>query len=114
MEDPNIESTFPAKRKFDSILSNENKKGKKMHESYRSKVIHIRNIQNDVTEDEIIALGFPFGKVTNVLVLVGKEQAFIEMDDMFSGIVYSSYILRSPKNFAKSYLTFVLCSASQK
>ena len=89
MEEPNIESTFPAKRKFDSILSNENKKGKKMHESYRSKVIHIRNIQNDVTEDEIIALGFPFGKVTNVLVLVGKEQAFIEMDDMFSGIVYS-------------------------
>ena len=51
------------------------------------KVIHIRNIQNDVTEDEIIALGYPFGKVTNVLVLVGKEQAFIEMDDMFSGIV---------------------------
>ena len=51
------------------------------------KVIHIRNIQNDVTEDEIIALGYPFGKVANVLVLVGKEQAFIEMDDMFSGIV---------------------------
>ena len=95
MEDTNKENTFPAKRKLDSILSNdkenilsnENKKGKKMHESYRSKVLHIRNIQNDVTKDEIIALGYPFGKVTNVLVIVGKEQAFIEMDDLSSGIV---------------------------
>jgi hypothetical protein len=86
MEDPKIENTFPAKRKFDSILSNENKKGKKMPALYKSKVIHIRHIPNDVTEDEIIALGYPFGKVTNVLVLVGKEQAFIEMDDVSSGI----------------------------
>ena len=62
-----------------------------MQESYRSKVIHIRNIPNDVTEDEIIALGYPFGKVTNVLVLIGKEQAFIEMDDLFSGMVNFFY-----------------------
>ena len=34
-----------------------------------SKVIHIRNIPNDVTEAEIIHLGIPFGRVTNVLVL---------------------------------------------
>ena len=39
-----------------------------------SKVIHIRNIPNDVTEAEIIHLGIPFGRVTNVLVLKGKNQ----------------------------------------
>ena len=51
-----------------------------------SKVIHIRNIPNDVTEAEIIHLGIPFGRVTNVLVLKGKNQAFLEMDDESSGI----------------------------
>ena len=39
-----------------------------------SRVIHIRNIPNDVTEAEIIHLGIPFGRVTNVLVLKGKNQ----------------------------------------
>ena len=34
-----------------------------------SRVIHIRNIPSDVTEAEIIHLGIPFGRVTNVLVL---------------------------------------------
>ncbi|XP_065338900.1 polypyrimidine tract-binding protein 2 isoform X7 [Cloeon dipterum] len=46
-----------------------------------SKVIHIRNIPNEVTEAEIIHLGIPFGRVTNVLVLKGKNQAFLEMAD---------------------------------
>ena len=50
-----------------------------------SKVIHIRNIPNDVTEAEIIHLGIPFGRVTNVLVLKGKNQAFLEMDEESSG-----------------------------
>ena len=39
-----------------------------------SRVIHIRNIPSDVTEAEIIHLGIPFGRVTNVLVLKGKNQ----------------------------------------
>ena len=64
-----------------------NRQELKTDSNTRSKVLHIRNIQNDVTEDEIIALGYPFGKVTNVLILIGKEQAFIELDDMVSGIV---------------------------
>ena len=50
-----------------------------------SRVIHIRNIPNDVTEAEIIHLGIPFGRVTNVLVLKGKNQAFLEMDEESSG-----------------------------
>lgn len=39
-----------------------------------SKVIHLRNIPSEVSEAEIIHLGIPFGRVTNVLVLKGKNQ----------------------------------------
>uniref|UniRef100_A0A8C4KYU7 RRM domain-containing protein n=1 Tax=Equus asinus TaxID=9793 RepID=A0A8C4KYU7_EQUAS len=41
-----------------------------------SRVIHIRN----VTEGEVISLGLPFAKITNLLMLKGKNQAFIEMN----------------------------------
>ncbi|XP_070511708.1 polypyrimidine tract-binding protein 2 isoform X8 [Cardiocondyla obscurior] len=53
----------------------------KSHSGKPSRVIHIRNIPNEVTEAEIIHLGLPFGRVTNVLVLKGKNQAFLEMAD---------------------------------
>lgn len=46
-----------------------------------SKVIHLRNIPNDSTDTDVISLGLPFGRVTNVLVLKGKNQAFLEMTD---------------------------------
>lgn len=49
-----------------------------------SRVIHIRNIQNDSSEADVIQLGLPFGRVTNVLVLKGKNQAFLEMADEVS------------------------------
>ncbi len=39
-----------------------------------SRVLHIRKLPNDVSETEIIALGLPFGKVTNILTLKGKNQ----------------------------------------
>jgi len=46
----------------------------KSHSGKPSRVIHIRNIPNEVSEAEIIHLGLPFGRVTNVLVLKGKNQ----------------------------------------
>uniref|UniRef100_U5EZR3 Putative polypyrimidine tract-binding protein n=1 Tax=Corethrella appendiculata TaxID=1370023 RepID=U5EZR3_9DIPT len=46
-----------------------------------SRVIHIRNIPNESSEADVIHLGIPFGRVTNVLVLKGKNQAFLEMAD---------------------------------
>ncbi|XP_014115422.1 PREDICTED: polypyrimidine tract-binding protein 1 isoform X1 [Pseudopodoces humilis] len=45
-----------------------------------SRVIHVRKLPSDVTEAEVISLGLPFGKVTNLLMLKGKNQAFIEMN----------------------------------
>ena len=56
-----------------------------------SKVIHIRNIPNDVTEAEIIHLGIPFGRVSNVLVLKGKNQAFLEMEDESAAVAMVNY-----------------------
>ncbi|KZC07870.1 Polypyrimidine tract-binding protein 1 [Dufourea novaeangliae] len=53
----------------------------KSHNSKPSRVIHIRNIPNEVSVGEIVHLGAPFGRVTNVLVLKGKNQAFLEMAD---------------------------------
>ncbi|XP_024083480.1 polypyrimidine tract-binding protein 1 isoform X2 [Cimex lectularius] len=56
-----------------------------------SRVIHIRNVPNEVTEAEIIHLGIPFGRVTNVLVLKGKNQAFLEMGDEISACSMVQY-----------------------
>lgn len=56
-----------------------------------SRVIHIRNIPSDVSESEIIHLGLPFGRVTNVLVLKGKNQAFLEMGDEASATSMVNY-----------------------
>ncbi|CAH0556060.1 unnamed protein product [Brassicogethes aeneus] len=56
-----------------------------------SRVIHIRNIPSDVSEAEIIHLGLPFGRVTNVLVLKGKNQAFLEMGDESSATQMVNY-----------------------
>ncbi|XP_043481722.1 polypyrimidine tract-binding protein 1 isoform X2 [Leptopilina heterotoma] len=66
--------------------NNDAKKAKldKTHNGKPSRVIHIRNIPNEVSETEIIHLGVPFGRVTNVLVLKGKNQAFLEMADEVS------------------------------
>ncbi|XP_047736520.1 polypyrimidine tract-binding protein 2 isoform X5 [Hyalella azteca] len=56
-----------------------------------SRVMHIRNIPNEVTEAEIVHLGIPFGEVTNVLVLKGKNQAFLEMADESAAVTMVSY-----------------------
>ncbi|KAK6320569.1 hypothetical protein J4Q44_G00096760 [Coregonus suidteri] len=45
-----------------------------------SRVIHMRKLPNDINEAEVISLGLSFGKVTNLLMLKGKNQAFIEMN----------------------------------
>lgn len=79
-----------------------------------SKVVHIRNIPSDVSETEIVHLGIPFGRVSNVLVLKvkltnmlvmiyqsrrglkqlflqGKNQAFLELADESAAIAMVSY-----------------------
>uniref|UniRef100_A0A8C7P433 Polypyrimidine tract binding protein 1b n=1 Tax=Oncorhynchus mykiss TaxID=8022 RepID=A0A8C7P433_ONCMY len=45
-----------------------------------SRVIHMRKLPDDINEAEVISLGLSFGKVTNLLMLKGKNQAFVEMN----------------------------------
>ncbi|MEE6495744.1 hypothetical protein FKM82_002136 [Ascaphus truei] len=49
-------------------------KGDDKMEGVPSRVLHIRKLPGEVTETEVIALGLPFGKVTNILMLKGKNQ----------------------------------------
>ncbi|XP_075303007.1 polypyrimidine tract-binding protein 3 isoform X3 [Opisthocomus hoazin] len=56
-----------------------------------SRVLHIRQIPNDVTEAEVISLGLPFGKVTNLLLLKGKSQAFLEMASEEAAVAMVNY-----------------------
>ncbi|KAM9367977.1 polypyrimidine tract-binding protein 3 [Phaethornis superciliosus] len=44
-----------------------------------SRVLHVCQIPHQATESDIISLGLPFGKVTNLLMLKGKKQALLEM-----------------------------------
>uniref|UniRef100_A0A8B9DHA6 Polypyrimidine tract binding protein 2 n=1 Tax=Anser cygnoides TaxID=8845 RepID=A0A8B9DHA6_ANSCY len=55
---------------------NDNKKfkGDDKMDGAPSRVLHIRKLPGEVTETEVIALGLPFGKVTNILMLKGKNQ----------------------------------------
>uniref|UniRef100_A0A8C6TLA8 Polypyrimidine tract-binding protein 1 n=1 Tax=Neogobius melanostomus TaxID=47308 RepID=A0A8C6TLA8_9GOBI len=46
-----------------------------------SRVVHVRKLPNDINEAEVISLGLPFGKVTNLLMLKGKNQAFLELNN---------------------------------
>jgi RNA recognition motif-containing protein len=62
-----------------------------------SKVLHLRNLPWECTEEELIELGNPFGKVVNTKCNVGsnRNQAFIEFVSdffffsFFPGIVLS-------------------------
>uniref|UniRef100_A0A3P8XDW2 Polypyrimidine tract-binding protein 1 n=1 Tax=Esox lucius TaxID=8010 RepID=A0A3P8XDW2_ESOLU len=56
-----------------------------------SRVIHVRKLPNDINEAEVIALGLPFGKVTNLLMLKGKNQAFLEMNSEDAAQTMVSY-----------------------
>uniref|UniRef100_A0A3P8X8U6 RRM domain-containing protein n=1 Tax=Esox lucius TaxID=8010 RepID=A0A3P8X8U6_ESOLU len=60
-------------------------------EAAPSRVLHIRKLPNETTETEVIALGLPFGKVTNILTLKGKNQAFLELGTEEAAITMVNY-----------------------
>lgn len=62
----------------------------------KSRVIHIRNIPNEASEPEVIQLGVQFGRVSNVLVLKGKNQAFLEMTDENSAAAMVACLSANP------------------
>ncbi|KAL1824052.1 hypothetical protein ACET3Z_010830 [Daucus carota] len=62
-----------------------------------SKVLHLRNLPWECTEDELIELGKPFGKVVNTKCNVGanRNQAFIEFAELNQAIAMISYYASS-------------------
>ncbi|KAJ8409524.1 hypothetical protein AAFF_G00229250 [Aldrovandia affinis] len=56
-----------------------------------SRVLHIRKLPSEVSETEVIALGLPFGKVTNILMLKGKNQAFLELGTEEAAVTMVNY-----------------------
>ncbi|NXD30064.1 PTBP3 protein, partial [Spelaeornis formosus] len=56
-----------------------------------SRVLHIRQIPNGVTGTEVVSLGVPFGRVTNLLMLRGKGQAFLEMASIDAAVSMVNY-----------------------
>ncbi|KAM3594658.1 uncharacterized protein V6R79_011706 [Siganus canaliculatus] len=67
---------------MNSANGNDNKKfkGDVRSPGVPSRVVHVRKLPNDINEAEVIGLGLPFGKVTNLLMLKGKNQAFLELN----------------------------------
>lgn len=66
-------------------------KGDNRSSGVPSRVICIGKLPGDVTEDEVIFLGLPFGKVTNFLMMKWKNQAFIEMNTEEAAITMVNY-----------------------
>ncbi|GBG74588.1 hypothetical protein CBR_g18997 [Chara braunii] len=62
-----------------------------------SKVIHIRNLPWECTEEELLELCKPFGRVVNTKLNVGANhnQAFVEMADLNQAIAMVSYFASS-------------------
>ncbi|KAJ8012297.1 hypothetical protein DPEC_G00067200 [Dallia pectoralis] len=89
----NLYSTSP-----NSVTANGNDTSKKLRvedrmESPPSRVLHIRKLPSEVSETEVIALGLPFGKVTNILMLKGKNQAFLELGTEEAAVTMVNYYM---------------------
>uniref|UniRef100_A0A6Q2ZNM9 RRM domain-containing protein n=1 Tax=Esox lucius TaxID=8010 RepID=A0A6Q2ZNM9_ESOLU len=56
-----------------------------------SRVLHVRKVPIEVSEAELVSLGVPFGRVSNLLMLKGKNQAFIEMASEEAAITMVNY-----------------------
>uniref|UniRef100_A0A673BEX1 Polypyrimidine tract-binding protein 2-like n=1 Tax=Sphaeramia orbicularis TaxID=375764 RepID=A0A673BEX1_9TELE len=75
----------------DGASNGSDSKKLRVEEAPPSRVLHIRKLPNEATDTEVIALGLPFGKVTNILTLKGKNQAFLEMGTEEAAITMVNY-----------------------
>ena len=56
-----------------------------------TRVVHLRNVNAQVPEQDVIQLGLPFGKITNMLALKNKNQAFLEFGDTASAVTMVNF-----------------------
>ncbi|XP_013778741.1 polypyrimidine tract-binding protein 3-like isoform X1 [Limulus polyphemus] len=72
-----------------------------------SRVVHVRNIPDEATEMDVIHLGIPFGRVNNILLLKGKNQAFVEMVDDAAATSMVNYYTSSGAPLIRGRTVFV-------
>ncbi|WOL16054.1 hypothetical protein Cni_G24836 [Canna indica] len=56
-----------------------------------SKVIHIRNVGHEISENDLLQLVQPFGVVTKLVMLRAKNQALLQMHDLASSVGVMQY-----------------------
>jgi polypyrimidine tract-binding protein 1 len=65
-----------------------------------SRVVHLRNIPQQLSETEIIHLGLSFGVIVNVLFLRSKNQAFLEFEQINHAQDMINYFNKTPVSFS--------------
>lgn len=65
-------------------------------EGKASRVLHIRGVPMDATEGEVIQLGLPFGRMTNLVMARKKNQALLEMADVATAQAMVTYYSERP------------------
>ncbi|KAM7368494.1 hypothetical protein PAMP_012834 [Pampus punctatissimus] len=56
-----------------------------------SRVLHLRHLPADVFEEEVLALALPFGRVSKLITLKHKNQAFVEMTSEEAAVTMVNY-----------------------
>ncbi|CAI9782718.1 unnamed protein product [Fraxinus pennsylvanica] len=51
-----------------------------------SKVVHVRNVGHEISEDDLLQLFQPFGVITKLVMLRAKNQALLQMQDVLSAV----------------------------
>ncbi|XP_034403343.1 polypyrimidine tract-binding protein 3-like isoform X1 [Cyclopterus lumpus] len=64
--------------------------------SVPSPVLHLRHLPADVSEQEVIALAIPFGRVSQLITLKAKNQAFLEMASEEAAVTMVNYYTSAP------------------
>ncbi|XP_069023822.1 polypyrimidine tract-binding protein 3-like [Embiotoca jacksoni] len=56
-----------------------------------SRVLHLRRLPADVSEEEVLDLALPFGRVSKLITLTAKNQAFLEMSSEEAAVTMVNY-----------------------
>ncbi|XP_074473783.1 polypyrimidine tract-binding protein 3-like isoform X1 [Sebastes fasciatus] len=61
-----------------------------------SPVLHLRQLPADVSEQEVLTLALPFGRVSKLITLKAKNQAFLEMASEEAAVTMVNYYTSAP------------------
>ncbi|CAK6984765.1 polypyrimidine tract-binding protein 3-like, partial [Scomber scombrus] len=60
------------------------------------RVLHLRHLPADVSEQEVLAVALPFGRVHKLITLRHKNQAFVEMASEEAAVAMVNYYTSAP------------------